>query len=246
MAELNPDVRIFENLDAVSYAAGALFVEAAAEAVAERGRFLVALSGGDTPVRLYGLLSKAPLRAGIDWGATHAFWGDERCVPVEDLQNNYRQIKDILFAHVPIPPVNLHRIKTEMESSAAALDYALVLKEYSTPPLAWPRFDVVLLGMGSDGHTASLFPGSEVAASAPVLAVSGQYEDRPSERVTLTPVVFNSAHKVFFLVTGEGKAQMLKRVLYGEPQPELLPAQRIQPQDGSVTWLVDRAAAGQL
>ncbi len=246
MAELNPDVRIFENLDAISYAAAALFVEAAAEAVAQRGRFLVALSGGDTPVKLYGLLSKAPFRGGIDWGVTHAFWGDERCVPVEDLENNYRQAKDILLAHVPIPSVNLHRIKTELEPGAAALDYTLVLKEYSTPPLAWPRFDLALLGMGSDGHTASLFPGSEVAASAPVVTVSGEYENRPSERVTLTPVVFNSAHKVLFLVSGEGKAQMLKRVLYGELQPELLPAQRIQAQDGSVAWFVDQGAASQL
>ncbi len=246
MAELSPDVRIFENLDALSYAAAVLFVEAAAQAVAQRGRFLVALSGGDTPVKLYGLLSKAPFRGGTDWGVTHVFWGDERCVPVEDLDNNYRQVKDILLAHVPIPPLNLHRVKTELEPSAAALDYAAVLKEYSTPPLPWPRFDLVLLGMGSDGHTASLFPGSPVAPTEPVLAVSGQYENRPSERVTLTPVVFNSAHKILFLVSGEGKAQTLKRVLYGEPQPEILPAQRIQPQDGSVAWLVDQAAAGQL
>lgn len=246
MASLTPDVRIYDDLDALSQAAATEFVSTSVEAVGQRSRFLVALSGGSTPVPLYELLAKDPFRGQVDWAATHVFWGDERCVPVEDLENTYRQVHDILLGRVPIPPGNVHRIRTELEPQAAAAEYALILKEYGAPPLEWPRFDLALLGMGSDGHTASLFPGSEVAPKAPTLAVTGHYENRPTERVTLSPAVFNSARKVVFLVSGQGKAEVLKRVLYGEAQPESLPAQRIHPSDGALIWMVDRAAASQI
>ncbi len=243
MASLNPDIRIFDDLDALSQGAASVFVEASLEATGDRGRFLVALSGGTTPVSLYEMLAKPPFRERVDWALTHAFWGDERCVPVEDLENTYRQVYDILLRQVPIPAANIHRVKTELEPQAAASDYALILKRYAAAPLAWPRFDLALLGMGSDGHTASLFPGSTDAESAPVLAVTGHYEDRPAERVTLSAEVFNSARAVMFLVSGESKAEILKRVLYGESQPQVLPAQRIHPKDGKLIWMVDRAAA---
>ncbi len=246
MAELSPDVRIFDDLDALSHAAADLFTSAAAEAIQARGRFLTALSGGTTPMGLYGLLAGQPYRGQVQWGSVHVFWGDERCVPVEDLENTYRQVHDILLGRVPIPASNVHRVKTELEPEAAASDYALTLREFSEPPLDWPRFDLVLLGMGNDGHTASLFPGSPVATEAPALAVTGNYEGRPAQRVTLTPDVFNSAHKVIFLVSGQGKADILKAVLYGKPEPAQLPAQRIRPVDGMLIWMVDRAAATQL
>ncbi len=123
---------------------------------------------------------------------------------------------------------------------------ALVLKQFASPPLSWPRFDLVLLGMGEDGHTASLFPGSGVDISTPTLAVTAQYQDRPANRVTLTPLVFNSARRVAFLVSGESKADTLAKVLYGDYHPEGLPAQRIHPSDGELIWLVDRDAASKL
>lgn len=246
MAGLNPDVRIFDDLDSLSRAAADQFVQTSSEAVRQRGRCLVALSGGTTPAGLYDLLGSPPYRGQVDWAALHAFWGDERCVPVEDLENSYRQVQDALLGRVPIPSVNVHRVKTELEPQAAAADYARVLKEYAAPPLDWPRFDLVLLGMGSDGHTASLFPGSQVPAGAAAQAATGHYENRPSERVTLTPAVFNAARTVLFLVSGAGKAEVLKRVLYGEAEPDQLPAQWIKPIDGLLIWMVDRAAASQL
>ncbi len=246
MAGLSLDVRIFDDLDALSHAAADALVEASSQAVGQRGRFLVALSGGTTPVRLYQLLAEPPYVDLVDWSVTHAFWGDERCVPVEDLENSYRQVHDILLGRVPIPAANVHRVPSELEPDEAAAAYADLLRQYADPPLAWPRFDLVLLGMGNDGHTASLFPGSDVASAAPVLAVTGHYESRPARRVTLGPPVFNVARRVLFLVSGASKAEVLRRVLYGKSQPEDLPAQRINPTDGALTWMVDRAAASQL
>jgi len=246
MANLKPDLRIFDHLEALSTAAAELFIETSIQAIAQRGRFLVALSGGNTPTELYKLLAQTPYREQVEWQRLHAFWGDERCVAIEDLENNYRQAHDVLLERVPIAPENIHRIRSELEPDAAAEDYVSVLKGFATPPLDWPRFDLVLLGMGNDGHTASLFPGSEVTASLPVLAVTAQYEDRPANRITLTPLVFNAARRILFLVSGESKSETLANVLYGEYKPEKLPAQRIRPTDGELIWMVERAAASKL
>jgi 6-phosphogluconolactonase len=167
-------------------------------------------------------------------------------VPPEDLENNYRQARDVLLGRVPIPTENVHRVPSDLEPEAAELNYALVLKQFASPPLDWPRFDLVLLGMGEDGHTASLFPGSEVNVSAPTSAVTAQYQNRPARRVTLTPSVFNAARRIIFLVSGESKSETLASVLYGEYHLEQLPAQRIHPTDGELIWLVDRNAASKL
>jgi 6-phosphogluconolactonase len=246
MANLKPELRIFDHLEALSLAAAELFIETSVQAAAQRGRFLAALSGGNTPTELYQLLAQTPFRERIDWQRLHAFWGDERCVPIEDLENNYRQAYEVLLGRVPIPPENVHRVRSELEPGAAAEDYARALKDFATPPLDWPRFDLALLGMGNDGHTASLFPGSEVTASTPVLAVTAQYEDRPVNRVTLTPLVFNAARRILFLVSGESKSETLANVLYGEFRPEKLPAQRIRPTNGELIWMVERDAASKL
>lgn len=244
MASLNPAVRIFDDLDALSHAAADAFVQASAVSVGQRGRFLVALSGGNTPVPLYRLLGTPPYVGQVNWLATHAFWGDERCVPVEDLENSYRQVHDILLGRVSIPPTNVHRIQSELEPEDAAADYRRTLKEFASPPLDWPRFDMVLLGMGSDGHTASLFPGSELAPAAAALAITGSYENRPARRVTLSPSVFNSAREVIFLVSGEGKAQVLKRVLYGEfSRRSCLRNASVHWMDHSSGWWIGRPPA---
>ena len=206
---------------------------------------MVALSGGNTPAESYKLLAQSPYKEQVDWTHVHVFWGDERCVPIEDLENNYRQAHDILLSHVSIPAENIRRVKSNLEPAEAAKDYALVLKQFASPPLNWPRFDLILLGMGEDGHTASLFPGSEVNVSAPTMAVTAQYQDRPANRVTLTPLVFNSARRIIFLVSGVGKSQTLANVLYGGYYPEQFPAQRIRPTDGELVWMVDKLAARQ-
>ena len=246
MANTKPDLRIFDTLQLLSQAAANLFIEAAAQAILQRRRFLVALSGGNTPLELYKLLTQAPYRAQMNWKDIHVFWGDERCVPVEDSENSYRQARDVLLSHVPIPMGNIHRVQSELEPEAAAEDYARVLKDFASHPLDWPRFDLILLGMGEDGHTASLFPGSEVNVTTSTMAVTAQYQDRPANRVTLTPVVFNAARRIIFLVSGRGKSQTLANVLYGEYQPQQFPAQRVRPTDGELIWMVDQDAAGKL
>ena len=243
---MKPEIRVFADLEALSRAAADVLVDLSRRAIADRGRFLVALSGGGTPARLYQLLPQPPYREEIPWANMHVFWGDERCVPPDHPQSNYRQAWDALLKHVPVSPQNIHRVKSELTPQEAARDYAAVLKQYAEAPLEWPRFDLVLLGMGEDGHTASLFPGSEVEASAPALAVSGHYQGRPAWRVTLTPPVLNAASAVIFLVAGAAKSHTLQQVLDGEYRPRDLPSQRVRPSDGELIWLVDRDAAAGL
>ncbi len=152
----------------------------------------------------------------------------------------------LFLRHVPIPDSNIHRIKGELEPAEAARDYSLTLKEFSSPQLEFPRLDLVYLGMGEDGHTASMFPGSPVDVTAPTLPVTAHYQDRPANRVTLTQLVFNQAHIVAFMATGEKKANTLAEVLSDRYNPSLYPAQRIEPKDGKLIWLVDEAAADKL
>lgn len=240
------DLRIFKDNDALSAAAVEIFILAGADAVNAHGHFLVALSGGSTPSEMYRLLASDPYRDRVDWKKTFFFWGDERCVPPDYEGSNYRQALNTFLSKIPIPDENILRIKGEMEPAEAAKSYIRTLKRFAVPPLDWPRFDLVLLGMGDDGHTASLFPGSPVDSSAPALAVIAHYQGRPANRVTLTPPVLNSARKVLFLVTGKNKAVTLSQVLSDISMPEQYPAQRIQPTDGQVTWLIDEAAGSKL
>ena len=246
MTKPKSDIRIYDNLELLSRAAAELFVETSAQAIFERGRFLVALSGGNTPAELYKSLAQSLYKDQVDWTHVHAFWGDERCVPIGDSENSYRQAYDMLLSHVTIPAENIHRVESELDPAEAAKAYANVLKKFASSPLDWPRFDLVLLGMGEDGHTASLFPGSVVNVSTPTLVVTAQYQNRPANRVTLTASAFNSARRIIFLVSGASKAQTLANVLYGGYHPEQLPAQRIRPTDGEVIWMVDTLAAKQL
>ena len=243
---MKPEIRVFKDVEELSRAAAALFAEQAAESIAEQHHFLVALNGGSTPTRLFQLLA-TEFRDKVEWKHVHIFWGDERCVPPDDPGSSYGQAWKLLLSHVPISDGNIHRIKGELGPLEAAKDYALRLKEFASPPLEWPRFDLIYLGMGEDGHTASLFPGSPVHVPEPTLPVTAHYQDRPANRVTLTPVVFNSAQVVAFLVSGEKKAAVLAEVLGGTHtrNSERYPAQRIQPADGRLIWLVDKAAARQ-
>lgn len=243
-----PVLRIFADQAELSHAAAQHFVAIANEAVAERGRFSVALSGGRTPEGLYRLLSRSPFDQKVPWLDTHVFWGDERLVAPEDPGSNYGQAAKLLLNRVPIPPQNVHRVKGEADPAEAAAEYATQLRDFAAGQRRWPRFDLVLLGLGSDGHTASLFPGQvgNREAQEPVMVVTAEYDSRPAHRITLTPPVFNDARHVIFLVAGEEKAGALAAVLEGRHNPKQWPAQRIQPQQGLITWLVDKAAASQL
>lgn len=236
----NTSIQTFSNLDELSEAAKILFIEIANEAIQQHGAFFVALSGGNTPTKLYEKLASEKL----DWPRVHFFWGDERCVPVEDAGNSYGQAKKIWLDK--IGATNIHRVLSDLKPVEAAKAYAETLRELSQPPLDWPRFDLILLGMGDDGHTASLFPGSPVDVDSATLAVVANYQDRPANRVTLTQNVINDARNIFFLAVGASKAETLKKVLGDIYTPAELPAQRIDPKNGKVIWFVDEAAASLL
>lgn len=239
-------VRVFQDFEALTRAAAELFVATAQEAVAENGRFLTALSGGGTPQALFHLLASPAYAAQIDWARTHVFWGDERLVPPDDPGSNYKMAYDALLAHVPLPPENIHRAEGELEAETAVTRYTQELAQMAPPGQAFPPFDLALMGLGSDGHTASLFPGpiSSAERTQPVMAVMADYDGRPAQRLTLTPLVFNAARRLVFLVTGAKKAAALAAILTHQDTPETWPAQRLQPTNGTVTWLVDEAAYG--
>jgi len=239
------DLRIFRDLEQLSHAAAWLLIEQAGRALRRRGRFLLVFSGGDTPARLFQLLA-SDYRTQVDWRRTHIFWSDERCVAPDAPDSNYGLARRLLLSHVDIPNENVHRIRADLGPAQASREYALTLRRFAAPPLDWPRFDLVLLGLGADGHTASLFPESPIGGSAPVLVVSAHYRDRPAQRVTLTPAALNTARLVAFLVAGDSKAEALARALNDGSNPEQVPARRIRPAGGKVVWLVDEEAARKL
>jgi len=229
---------------ALAQEAARRFTRLAKEAVENRGRFSAALSGGSTPGQLYRRLAKDTHREEMPWRHVHLFWGDERCVPPDHPGSNFGLANEALMSHVPIPPGNVHRVRGELAPETAAQTYAAELHAFFGAP--WPRFDLVLLGLGQDGHTASLFPGSDAIGekARSVVAVTAQYEDRPAQRVTLTPPAINAARHVLFLVSGSGKAEVVQAVLEGPTGR--FPAQQIRPTTGQLGWLMDAAAASRL
>jgi 6-phosphogluconolactonase len=242
---MKTEIHIFKNMESLSREAADLFVEQAARSITERGRFLVTLNGGSTPTRLFQLLASV-YKGKVDWSKIHIFWGDERCVPYDDPGSSYGEAREAFLRHVSIPAINIHCVNTDLAPAEAANAYALTLNQFAVSPLDLPRFDLIYLGMGEDGHTASLFPGSPVEVTESTLPVTAHYQDRPANRVTLTQLVFNSAHMVVFMATGEKKASTLAEVLSDRYNPELYPAQRIDPKNGELIWLVDEDAASKL
>ena len=238
-------LKVFADIEPLSRWTVQKIIETSVEAISARGRFLLALNGGSTPTRTFQLLA-SEFHDKVDWNKTHIFWGDERCVPPDDKESSYGQAHEILLNKISIPDSNVHRVNTDLGPDAASKDYASTLSRFAQPPLDWPRFDLVLLGMGDDGHTASLFPGSAIYITEPTLAITAHYQDRPANRITMTPLVFNSARTIIFMATGEKKAITLARVLSDKYEPENLPAQRIYPKDGELIWLVDEDAASKL
>jgi len=220
----------------------------AEEAVARAGRFTVALAGGATPKGLYALLATEPYRARVPWGQAEIFWGDERWVPPEHPESNYRMAAEALLRHVPIRPGQIHRMRGEdPDPGRAAAEYEALLREtFGVAPGVPPRLDLVLLGLGADGHTASLFPGSPALRETERLAVAVFVERLGARRLTLTLPVLNEAAAILFLVAGGDKASVLRTVLEVPEAAGPLPARLVCPREGSVTWLVDAAAASRL
>ena len=239
------DLHVLEDANALANEAADRFVAGAEEAIESRGRFTVALAGGSTPQETYSRLADPGLATKVSWRNVHLFWGDERCVPPEHPDSNYRMARKTLIQKVPIPQTNVHRILGELDPDLAAEAYEEELRSIFGSTQR-PRFDLVFLGLGKDGHTASLFPGSLALRETESWVVAVYVEAAKAWRVTLTPPVLNSARQLSFLVAGKAKADRVHEVLEGESRPESLPAQIIQPRDGQVTWLVDQAAAAKL
>jgi 6-phosphogluconolactonase len=235
------DLRIFDSPDSLAEAASDIVEASAREAIGARGSFSLVLAGGSTPRILYGLLA-ARSRL-IDWPSVRVFFGDERCVPPDDPASNYRMAEETLLARVR--PAAVHRIVGEFAPQAAADRYEKEIRDAFAPHP--PRFDLVLLGMGADGHTASLFPGQEPEEPGR-LAVPARSPAAPHDRVTLTSRALTAARGVLFLVSGIAKAKAFARVVAGirGDGPADLPAARVRPEDGRLRWFVDRAAAAEL
>ena len=244
-SEARPRVQVFDDAEAVARGAAERFVELGQAAIDARGCFSVGLAGGSTPKRTYELLASEAYREQLNWSKVHIFFGDERCVPPDHSESNYRMANEALISRVSIPPPNVHRINGLGDAVANANLYQDELLTFFNPA-SWPRFDLVLLGMGDDGHTASLFPGTKALAERQAWVVANWVEKFGAFRITLTAPAINHAANIAFLVTGATKAERLLEVLRGALDPEKLPSQLIQPLDGSLFWLVDKAAAGRL
>ena len=243
-------IQVFSSPELLADAVAQHIVTSAAEAISSRGRFTLALAGGSTPRAAYSRLATGDSRLAAgdwqlatgDWRLVHILWGDERCVPPDDFRSNYRMAKEALLDRVPIPADQIHRIRGEDDPEKAAADYERELRTL----LGSEGLDLVLLGLGEDGHTASLFPGQAAVHETARWVVAVPAPDGTMWRITLTPAVLNTARNVTFVVSGASKALRLQQVLQGPFTPDVLPAQAIRPTQGRLTWMVDAAAAGRL
>jgi 6-phosphogluconolactonase len=238
-------VCICENPRGLAHRAAWHIADAATAAVSRRGRFSLCLSGGDTPGETYSVLG-SELRESVPWSAVHVFWGDERCIPLDRPDNHFTMASASLLSHVPIPPENIHRARGEAtDPAAAALEYEAMLRDYFGHPDGFPTFDLVLLGMGEDGHVASLFPGSDGWAERERWVVDHHVVKRGERvrRLTLTMPVLTAARQVMLLVSGELKATMLDEVLNGAAD---VPASELNRSAADVCWMVDADAAAAL
>lgn len=246
------EVEVLPSHDALIRTAADRFITTGTEAIEARGRFTVALSGGSTPRDLYVLLATAAYALRLDWSHLHVFWGDERCVPPDNSASNFRMACEAMLDRVPVPKGNLHRIRGEDNPATAAAAYEADLRAIFRTPHGPPRstldarFDLILLGLGDDGHTASLFPGLTAVRETCRWVMVEHIAEVPMSRVTLTPVVINAAAEIVFLVSGSEKAATLHRVIDGPFQPHALPAQAIAPWAGRLRWLADADAAADL
>jgi 6-phosphogluconolactonase len=244
------EVRILKDGAAIARLAADKFLELAQAAVKERGSFSVALAGGSTPKLLYSLLAgDSALHAAVPWDKMHLFFGDERHVGPEDAQSNFRMASDAMLSKVPVKPEQVHRMKGEYpDAEKAAREYEQELRaHFKLNEGELPRFDLVLVGMGDEGHCLSLFPGTKALHPAAGRTVVSNWVGKLfTERITITAPVANNAANIIFTVTGKEKALALKGVLEGPNEPEQLPSQLIQPVNGTLLWLVDEAAGNML
>jgi len=237
-------IEIFANSQELARGAAEYFVARSGEAVAQKGFFTVALSGGSTPQALYQLLADVhePFHAQAPWSRTHFFWSDERHVPPDHPDSNYRMAHEAMLSRVPVPESNIHRVPSENpDAAAAANEYEQTILQLTKQSV--PQLDLILLGLGSDGHTASIFPGSEVLHETQRLVAAPWVEKFNTYRITMTLPLLNNGASVLFLVSSAEKAEIVKKVMEG---PKQYPAQAVQPTHGQLLWMLDKDAAAGL
>ena len=235
-------MRILADHESLSQAAAKIVTQQANSAIGLRGEFNLVLSGGETPRRTYEVLAEDRFKDEIPWDRVHVFWGDERCVQMNDPRKNERMAREVLLNRVPIPPNHIHPINCEGSPEHAALDYESFLRTYFAGRS--PRFDLVMLGLGNDGHTASLFPRSKALREEKRWVTESKSPQDHLDRVTLTTNIINHASMVIFLVSGKDKAEILRKVIAQDIVGDPLPARLIHPSGGQLIWLVDKKAAG--
>ncbi|HEV3250499.1 MAG TPA: 6-phosphogluconolactonase [Puia sp.] len=242
------EIHIYKDNDVLSRAAAEWITSYIGETLQGQDRFTWVLSGGNTPRGLYELLAAPPYLEKIQWNKIHVFWGDERVVPFDDPRNNAKMAYDILLNHVPVPSSQIHIMRTDITPEKSASDYDQILHQYfrNAEGSSSASFDLVLLGMGEDGHTLSLFPGTEVVHESQAWVKAFYLQSQEMHRITLTKTIVNRSRAVAFLTTGSNKSKALRQVLEGPSDPDLYPSQVIQPQTGHLYWFVDEAAAAGL
>ncbi len=241
------EIATFPDLAAVAEEAARRWVQIAGEAVERQGRFTIALSGGSTVEPLYRLMASEPWRSQAPWAHTYVFWGDERRVPPTHPDSNYRMATELLLSQVPVPPRHIFRMAGEDLAKSAEKDYRYALeRHFGLGRREFPRFDLMLLGLGADGHIASIFPGTRAVSDLSSMVIVYPVPQLGVERMTLTLPVFNNARHILVMVAGAEKAGALYSVLRGPYAPSTYPAQALKPVDGTLTWLVDEAAASRL
>lgn len=236
-------IAIYPDIDTLSQQAAQYVVRIANESIAARGRFMLALSGGTTPRKLYSLLGSEPYSDQIDWKLVHIFWGDERCVSPDNPDSNFFMAQEVLLSKIAIPAFQVHRMPADQpDRDAASQEYSMEMQRaFGTQEI--PVFDLIQLGMGPEGHTASLFPHQASLQENQRLVMPVSVPKPPPDRLTFTPPLLNAARNILFLVTGSEKADALQAVLEGAYQPENYPAQIVRPPNGEVVWMLDKDAA---
>jgi 6-phosphogluconolactonase len=239
-------IAIYPDISTLSREAAQYIVRLANESIVTRGCFSIALSGGSTPKTLYGLLATEPYRGQLDWSSIEIFWSDERCVPPDNDDSNYAMAHEALLSKIPIPPNHIHRMPADKaDRDAASQEYTLEMQRtFGTNGI--PSFDLLQLGMGPDGHTASLFPHQPSLREQQRLVMPVIVPKPPPPRLTFTPPLLNAARNILFLVTGSDKAEAVHAVLEGDYQPEEYPTQIVRPPNGEITWMLDTNAATKL
>lgn len=238
---MHAEQRIYHDTDALARAVAQHVVTLANDTRSKRRPFTVALAGGSTPRPAYERLATPEFSERIEWDRVHVFWGDERCVPPDHPDSNYRMACEALLDHVPIPDTNVHRMQGELTPRKASQAYETEIRELFYE-IDVSGFDLILLGLGEDGHTASLFPGTDALNVQGRWVAANHVEKLGTWRLTLTLPAINAANDVTFVVAGERKRDILQRMLVPESDASTLPAQRVQPRDGRLVWMVDRAA----